>query len=153
MTDADLVLGYLDAGFFLGGAMARGRSRRRSSLERLAAKHGLGEARAAGGVHEVVNEAMAGAARVAIAERGSAVADYTLLATGGAGPVHAWQVARKLGLRRLVCPPGAGVGSALGMLMAPARVDRVAAVNAPLAGLDWGLLPTSSRALPTTLSR
>jgi N-methylhydantoinase A len=74
---------------------------------------------------------------VAIAERGRIPHEYALMATGGAAPVHAWQVARKLGIRRLVCPPGAGVGSTIGMLMAPARVDRVASLNTPLAATDW----------------
>src|SRR5205823_6329323 len=55
--------------------------------------------------------------------------DYALLCTGGAGPVHAWGVARKLGLRQVICPPAAGVASALGLLVAPARVDRVATVG------------------------
>ncbi len=140
VTDSDLALGYLDAGFFLGGEMRVDAAAASASLERLADNLGVTPERAAAGVHEVVNEAMASAARVAIAERGGALADYTLLATGGAGPVHAWQVARKLGLRRLVCPPGAGAGSALGMLMAPARVDRVASVNAPLERVDWDAL-------------
>jgi N-methylhydantoinase A len=89
------------------------------------------------GVHDVVNENMAGAARVAIAERGRIPAEYALLATGGAGPVHAWHVARKLGISRVVCPPGAGAGSTIGMLMAPARVDRVASFNVALAGADF----------------
>ncbi|HLM13560.1 MAG TPA: hydantoinase/oxoprolinase family protein, partial [Reyranella sp.] len=93
--------------------------------------------RAAFGVHDVVNENMAGAARVAIAERGRIPAEYALLATGGAGPVHAWHVARKLGINRVVCPPGAGAGSTIGMLMAPARVDRVASFNVALAGADF----------------
>jgi len=51
--------------------------------------------------------------------------------------VHAWHVARKLGVKRVVCPPGAGAGSTIGMLMAPARVDRVASFNVPLAGADF----------------
>ena len=88
-------------------------------------------------MHDVVNENMAGAARVAIAERGRVPQEYALLATGGAAPVHAWHVARKLGVTRVVCPPGAGAGSAIGMLMAPARVDRVASFNAPLADADF----------------
>jgi N-methylhydantoinase A len=87
-------------------------------------------------VHDVVNENMAGAARVAIAERGRVPSEYALLATGGAGPVHAWHVARKLGVGRVVCPPGAGAGSTIGMLMAPARVDRVSSFTTPLAGAD-----------------
>jgi N-methylhydantoinase A len=72
---------------------------------------------------------MASAARVHIAERGRDPRDYALLCTGGAGPVHAWGVARKLGLRQVICPPAAGVASALGLLVAPARVDRVATVG------------------------
>jgi len=75
--------------------------------------------------------------RVAIAERGRVPHEYALMASGGAAPAHAWQVARKLGIKRLVCPPGAGVGSTIGMLMAPARVDRVASLNVPLAAADW----------------
>src|SRR5439155_6035232 len=77
----------------------------------------------------VVNENMASAARVHIAERGRDPRDYALLCTGGAGPVHAWGVAHKLGLRQVICPPAAGVASALGLLVAPARVDRVATVG------------------------
>src|SRR5206468_1944409 len=79
--------------------------------------------------HDVVNENMASAARVHIAERGRDPRDYALLCTGGAGPVHAWGVAHKLGLRQVICPPAAGVASALGLLVAPARVDRVATVG------------------------
>jgi N-methylhydantoinase A len=86
---------------------------------------------------------MAGAARVAIAERGRVPHEYALMATGGAAPVHAWGVARKLGIRRVVCPPGAGAGSTIGMLMAPARVDRVASMNVPLADADMAAVADS----------
>src|SRR5262249_34441611 len=134
VTDADLGLGYLNAQFFLGGAMKIDRAASDAAVHRLAAALGVDAARAASGVHDVVNENMAGAARVAIAERGRIPSEYALLATGGAGPVHAWHVARKLGVKRVVCPPGAGAGSTIGMLMAPARVDRVASFNVALAG-------------------
>jgi N-methylhydantoinase A len=137
VTDADLTLGYLNADFFLGGAMKIDRAATDGAFSRLATTLGVGPGRAAFGVHDVVNENMAGAARVAIAERGRIPAEYALLATGGAGPVHAWHVARKLGINRVVCPPGAGAGSTIGMLMAPARVDRVASFNAPLAEADF----------------
>ena len=137
VTDADLALGYLDADFFLGGAMRIDRGATDAAFDRLAKALAVEPARAAFGVHDVVNENMAGAARVAIAERGRIPSEYALLATGGAGPVHAWQVARKLGVKRVVCPPGAGAGSTIGMLMAPARVDRVASFNVPLAGADF----------------
>jgi N-methylhydantoinase A len=137
VTDSDLVLGYLDADFFLGGAMRIDAAAAERALADLAAELDLDAARGAFGVHEIVDENMAGAARVAIAERGRAAQDYALLATGGAGPVHAWQVARRLGVRRLVCPPGAGAGSTIGMLKAPARVDRVASFNVELEAADF----------------
>jgi len=137
VTDADLALGYLNADFFLGGAMKIDRAATEAALGGLATALGVGRDRAGFGVHDVVNENMAGAARVAIAERGRIPAEYALLATGGAGPVHAWNVARKLGVTRVVCPPGAGAGSTIGMLMAPARVDRVASFSAALTGADF----------------
>jgi N-methylhydantoinase A len=137
VTDADLALGYLNADFFLGGAMKIDRAATEAALGSLATALGVERDRAGFGVHDVVNENMAGAARVAIAERGRIPAEYALLATGGAGPVHAWNVARKLGVTRVVCPPGAGAGSTIGMLMAPARVDRVASFSAALAGADF----------------
>ncbi|WP_421999103.1 hydantoinase/oxoprolinase family protein [Reyranella sp.] len=137
VTDADLTLGYLNADFFLGGAMKIDRGATDAAFGRLAGALDVAPGRAAFGVHDVVNENMAGAARVAIAERGRIPAEYALLATGGAGPVHAWHVARKLGVKRVICPPGAGAGSTIGMLMAPARVDRVASFNVPLAGADF----------------
>lgn len=136
VTDADLTLGYLNADFFLGGAMKIDRAATDKAFGTLASFLEVEPSRAAFGVHDVVNENMAGAARVAIAERGRVPSEYALLATGGAGPVHAWHVARKLGVRRVVCPPGAGAGSTIGMLMAPARVDRVASFTSALAGAD-----------------
>jgi N-methylhydantoinase A len=140
VTDADLALGYLDADFFLGGEMKIDRAAAETALGGLAQALAVDPARIAFGVHDVVNENMAGAARVAIAERGRIPAEYALLATGGAGPVHAWHVARKLGVRRVVCPPGAGAGSTIGMLMAPARIDRVSSFNAPLAAADFAAM-------------
>src|SRR5262249_60321917 len=97
---------------------------RRRVLTRLAQAVQLSVIEVAWGIHDVVNESMASAARVHIAERGRDPRDYALLCTGGAGPVHACRVAKKLGLTRIICPPSAGVASALGLLVAPARVDR-----------------------------
>jgi N-methylhydantoinase A len=136
VTDADLTLGYLNADFFLGGAMKIDKVATDKAFASLASSLKVEPGRAAFGVHDVVNENMAGAARVAIAERGRVPSEYALLATGGAGPVHAWHVARKLGVKRVVCPPGAGAGSTIGMLMAPARVDRVQSFTDALAGAD-----------------
>jgi N-methylhydantoinase A len=129
VTDADFVLGYLNPDYFAGGEMPIDLAAARTALEGLAARVELSLTEVAWGIHDVVNENMAGAARVHIAERGRDPRDYALLCTGGAGPVHAYEVARKLGLRQVVCPPAAGVASALGLLVAPARVDRVATVG------------------------
>ena len=129
VTDADFLLGYLNPDYFAGGEMRIDMPAARASLERQAARLRLSPIECAWGNHDVVNENMAGAARVHIAERGRDPRDYALLCTGGAGPVHAYYVARKLGLRQVICPPAAGVASALGLLVAPARVDRVATVG------------------------
>ena len=137
VTDADLALGYLNAKFFLGGSMHIDDEAANRSLGGVAAALGLDSQRLAFGVHDVVNENMVGAARVAIAERGRVPREYALLATGGAGPVHAWNVGRKLGVRHVVCPPCAGAGSTIGMLMAPARVDRVVSFTRAFRDVDW----------------
>ncbi|SHJ27386.1 N-methylhydantoinase A [Roseomonas rosea] len=147
VTDSDLALGYLNPDFFLGGTMRIDLGPARAALEGLSARLGLEAGRAAPGIHDVVNENMAGAARVAIAERGRVPRDYALLATGGAAPVHAWNVGRKLGISQVVCPPGAGAGSTIGMLMAPARIDRVASRNVPLAQADWAEIGATFEAL------
>lgn len=140
VTDADFLLGYLNPDFFAGGTLSIDMAACRDAVARLADITGMTPEALAWGIHDVVNENMASAARVHIAERGRSPVDYTLLPTGGAGPVHAYGLARKLGLRRVVCPPAAGVASALGLLVAPARVDRVATVAMPLNDADWGVL-------------
>ncbi|MBM4442635.1 MAG: hydantoinase/oxoprolinase family protein [Candidatus Rokubacteria bacterium] len=129
VTDADFLLGYLNADYFAGGEVKVDLAAARAAVDRLAAQVKLSPTEVAWGIHEVVNENMAGAARVHVAERGRDPRDYALLCTGGAGPVHAYSVARKLGLTRIICPRAAGVASALGLLVAPARVDRVATVG------------------------
>jgi N-methylhydantoinase A len=80
---------------------------------------------------------MAAATRAHAAEKGIDLRRYSMIAFGGAGPVHAYAVARKLGLRRVVCPFGAGVASAVGCLVAPPAIDLVTAFSGPLKGLDW----------------
>jgi N-methylhydantoinase A len=129
VTDADFLLGYLNPHYFAGGEVSVDLPAAQAAVERLAARIGLSPTETAWGIHDVVNENMASAARVHVAERGRDPRDYALLCTGGAGPVHAHSVARKLGLASVICPPSAGVASALGLLVAPARVDRVATVG------------------------
>lgn len=147
VTDADFMLGYLNPGFFAGGSLSVDMTACRKAIGRLAVQTGMSDEGLAWGVHEVVNENMASAARVHIAERGRAPGEYTLLATGGAGPVHAYGLARKLGVARIVFPPAAGVASALGLLVAPARVDRVATVDLALDDMDWERLEAAYRRL------
>ena len=140
VTDANLLLGYLNPEFFAGGTIDVSPDSARAALQPLASETGIEIAELAWGAHEVVNENMANAARVHIAEHGRDPRHYALLATGGGGPLHAYYVAKKLGLKELIVPPSAGVASALGMLIAPARVDRVATVAQDLSGVDWPVL-------------
>jgi N-methylhydantoinase A len=129
VTDADFLLGYLNPDYFAGGEVTVDLPAARRAVGRLAQRVGLSPTEVAWGIHDIVNENMASAARVHIAERGRDPRDGALLATGGAGPVHAYGVALKLGLKQVICPPSAGVASALGLLVAPARVDRVATIG------------------------
>jgi N-methylhydantoinase A len=129
VTDADFLLGYLNPDYFAGGRLSVDMAACRDALDRTAKSAGLSAEALAFGIHDIVNENMASAARVHFAERGKDPRDYTLLCTGGAGPVHAYYLARKLRIRSILCPPSAGVASALGLLVAPARVDRVASIG------------------------
>lgn len=124
VTDADLILGYLDPKNFLGGRMELDVGRAHAALGRLGARLGLSEGDTARGIHDIVSENMAAAARTHIAEKGFDARDFTLVATGGAGPVHAVDVARRLHIKRILCPIASGVGSCLGFLAAPARADQ-----------------------------
>jgi N-methylhydantoinase A len=138
VTDADLVLGYLDPEFFLGGDMRLAPELARAALEeKLARPLDLTVERAAWGVHEVVNENMANAARIHAAERGLDPRQFSLVAFGGAGPVHAYQVAEKLRLETIIVPPGAGVCSAFGFLLAPMAFDLSRSYIARLEEMDW----------------
>jgi N-methylhydantoinase A len=137
VTDADLLLGYLDAEAFLGGRMRLDREAAARAVAGLAERLGLDATATAWGIHDLVNENMAGAARVHIAERGLDPRRLTMVATGGAGPVHAVEVAAKLGLARVLFTVAAGVGSCLGFLAAPARVDRSWSNLQRLDEVDW----------------
>src|SRR5207237_9418544 len=112
--------------YFAGGEVAVDMAAAIGAVEGLARRLSLESTKVAWGIHDIVNENMAGAARVHVAERGRDPRDYALLCTGGTGPVHAYSVARKLGLTRVVCPRAAGVASAPGLLVPPAPVARVA---------------------------
>jgi N-methylhydantoinase A len=149
VTDADFLLGYLNPDFFAGGGMAVDMDTAAGAMAPLVEATGLTPEKVAWGLYDIVNENMASAARVHIAERGRDPRRYTLFATGGAGPVHAYYVAAKLGIGRIVCPPAAGVASALGLLLAPAKVDRMATLAVRLDAVDWAGLEAAYGALET----
>jgi N-methylhydantoinase A len=141
VTDADLVLGYLDPDFFLGGRMRLdATAARRVIEERVARPMGLDLTEAAWGIHRVVNENMAAAARIHGIERGKDLRAYPLFAFGGAGPVHAWRVGRILKVPRVLVPFGAGALSAYGLLAAPLAFDFVRTAPQLLAAADWVLV-------------
>jgi N-methylhydantoinase A len=147
VTDADLVLGYLDPEYFAGGTLKVDVGRARAAIDALARRLGLPFDKVAWGIHDVVNENMASAARVHIAERGRDPKDCAIRCTGGAGPVHVFYVAKKIGVTSILCPPSAGVASALGLLVAPASVDRVKTLGMRLDRGDWQRLEAAFREL------
>ena len=138
VTDADLLLGYLSASNFLGGEMPLNGQFAKKALGDLAKTLNVKPEEAAWGIHDMVNENMASAARIHIAENGHDPREFTMVATGGAGPVHAVEVARKLRIPRVMVPIAAGAGSCLGMLAAPARVDKAYSDPQLVADTDWG---------------
>jgi N-methylhydantoinase A/oxoprolinase/acetone carboxylase beta subunit len=146
VTDANLVLGYLNQSYFLGGRMTLSLDAARNAFERLAQDSGLDVTRAAWGVHEIVTEDMAQAAQLHLLERGADPRQFSLLAFGGAGPLHACRLAKKLGIGEVVVPAGAGVASAFGFLAAPLSITLLQGYPAELKqiGLEQlkGLLTT-----------
>ncbi|MDR6530197.1 N-methylhydantoinase A [Caulobacter rhizosphaerae] len=158
VTDADLVLGYLNPAFFLGGEMAlQVEAVRKAVDERLAVPLRVPPVQAARGVQELVNESMAAATRMHMAEKGKDPRDYAMVAFGGAGPVHAYGLAKLLKVPRLIVPMGAGVISALGFLVAPPAVDDVRGYVAGLDAVDWnhvnGLFDDMARRARALLER
>jgi N-methylhydantoinase A len=137
VTDADLVLGKLDPQAFAGGSIVLDTAAAQTALDiHLGATLGMDAATAAFGLAEVVDENMANAARVHAVENGEDLADYTMIAFGGAAPLHAARLCEKLGIARLLVPPGAGVGSAIGFLRAPFSFEATRSVYMTLAGFD-----------------
>jgi N-methylhydantoinase A len=142
VTDADLLLGYLNPDYFLGGRMPLDRAASVRAVGRVAARLGLDVTAAAAAIHEVVNESMIGATRVHIAERGGDPRRLWPMAFGGAGPAHAHAIASALGMPGYICPPGAGVTSALGFLAAPASFEFSRSIAS---GVTADLLPLLDR--------
>ena len=123
VTDANLLLGYLSPGASLAGDVALDARAAQDAVARLAAALGLDVLETAAGIVRVADEEMLRALRVATVERGVDPRDYALVAFGGAGPMHAARLAAQLGMTRVLCPPAAGVLSALGLATADRRRD------------------------------
>ncbi len=143
VTDADLVLGYLNADYFLGGEMQLSVEAARKAIEiKLANPLGISIEDAAMGIHKIVNENMANAARVHVLEKGMDPRHFNMVGFGGAGPVHAFGVAKLLNVRRLIIPVGAGVTSALGFLVSPVASEKIHSFIDELDSLDWNEVNT-----------
>ena len=138
VTDADVILGYLNPDYFLGGKMRLDRQKSQAAIESTVAKAlDVPVEQAAANIFAVVNDNMANAAAVYSAEQGIDLRRYELLAFGGAAPVHAWDVARRLGITKVRIPFAAGVLSALGCLTSPMSFDFVFGYMRELAQVDW----------------
>jgi N-methylhydantoinase A len=137
VTDADLMLGILDADNFLGGDMRLDRVRAEAAVQRLADQLGVSMRDAAFGIYSVVGESMAAAARAHATDRGVDYRGLPLLAFGGAGPIHACYVAEQLDSSEVIYPPMASVLSAVGTLVTPARLDLARGGLCRVHAVDW----------------
>jgi N-methylhydantoinase A/oxoprolinase/acetone carboxylase beta subunit len=138
VTDADLILGYLDPDYFLGGTMPLEKTAAEKAIQdKVAEPLGTSMLEAAFGIHDLINETMAAAAKTHIAEKGGNPNIVTISAFGGAGPVHAYGLAKKIGAPRILVPPLAGVGSALGFFTAPVAFDLTRSHRVTLEGADF----------------
>ena len=154
LTDANLVLGYLDPNFFLGGRMSLDRAAaERVIMADIGGPLGLDLTRAAWGIHEIINEDVARAFRVHASERAFDYRPSTMVAFGGSGPMHAVRIARKLRVPRVILPFGAGVISALGLLISPLSFEVVRSRRVGLDSLTDALFDNEFRPLVQEISR
>ncbi len=150
VTDADLTLGRIDPGAFAGGSLALDAGAAAAAIQRsIGQPLALGAELAALAISEIVDENMASAARVHAVERGKSLDERTLVAYGGAAPLHAARVADKLGIGRIVVPTGAGVGSAVGMLGAPVAYEVARSLYQRVRELDPTLVNGQMEAMRT----
>ena len=137
VTDANLLLGYLDDAYFLGGAMALDRGAAEAAVRRHVAQPlGLSVIEAAWGIHAIVTENMANAALMHAVERGKEIGAYELYGFGGAAPMHVCTLAERLGADSIVVPPGAGVRSCFGFLASPLAFEVARSRGVALAAMD-----------------
>ena len=138
VTDADLLLGRLNPENFAGGSIRLNVENASKALDSvIGSKLGFKTSHTALGVSEIVDENMSNAARVHAIESGVDIETYTIVAFGGAAPIHAARLAEKLNIQKIVIPPGAGVGSALGFLQAPVSYEVIRSYYQRLDNLDY----------------
>jgi N-methylhydantoinase A len=147
VTDADLLLGWLDAGSPLAGGVRLDRDAAERAVSRLASELGLSVEEAAAGIARVASAEMAQAVRVVTVERGTDPRELALVAFGGAGPLHAAQIAEELGMRRVIVPLVSGVLSALGLVVSERRRDVVESVLLAGGGLTRDAVAEAVRRL------
>jgi len=147
VTDANLVLGRLDPDGFAGGAIPLSAALAETAMGAVAAQQGISVQDTAFGVTEMVDENMANAARVHAVENGRDIEGFTMVAFGGGAPLHACRLCEKLGLKALLIPPGAGVGSAIGFLRAPFSFEATRGLFQPLDGFDAEVVNASLAAM------
>ena len=136
LTDANLVLGYLNSSSFLGGRMSLDVAAARAAIEhKVAIRLRIDTELAAWGIHEVINEDVAKAFRVHASERGIDYRRCSMIVFGGSGPIHGCRIARKLRVPQVICPSGAGVMSAFGLLTSPVGFELVQSLRVSLADL------------------
>lgn len=150
VTDADLILGFLNQNYFLGGTMQLNTQLAIQAVKiHIADPLHITVEEAAWGIHRIVNENMANAARVHIIEKGLDPRRFSMLAFGGAGPVHAFHVAKLMYAPQLIIPSGAGVLSALGFLVSPIATEAITSYISTLHNMDWDKVNTFITAMRT----
>jgi len=153
LTDANLILGYLDEGSLLGGNFQVVMNKAVEAVEKnISRKLDLTLARSAWGIHDIINEGIAKAFRIHASERGFDYRDSSMVAFGGSGPIHALEVARKLRIPQVIFPVGAGVMSALGLLASPLSFEEVQFKHVFLEELDYKTFEENFRRLKQKVS-
>ncbi len=140
VTDANLRLGYLNPEHFAGGEIRLDAAAAGAALDRVAQPLGLDRDTVAGGIFEVVNESMASAARVHITESGRNPSAFAMVAFGGGGPIHAFDLASRLGIATVLIPLHGGVASAVGLLTSSTRLDVIRTKGCMLRSTDWSIV-------------
>lgn len=147
VTDASVVLGYVNPAYFAGGSMELDAEAAHAAVASLGERLGLSPTEAAAGIHRVINAKMADAIRLVSIQRGYDPRQFGLLVLGGGGPVHGGRLAAELSIPRVIVPPVPGVLSALGLLVASVEHDHAETVAVRVEEADPGALEAAIAAV------